>query len=63
MRIQTVTDIDGNVYNTVTIGSHVFMVENRKLPNTKMVLPYQMLQTVQHGEIPQHQLTAGMIMI
>lgn len=41
-QIGTVNDIDGNVYNTVTIGNQVWMKENLKTPryNNLTTIPY-----------------------
>jgi len=50
----TVTDIDGNIYNTVTIGTQVWMVENLKttrfadgtaIPNVKDSIEWANLGT------------------
>lgn len=67
----TVTDIDGNVYNTVTIGTQVWLVENLKttkyrngetIPNVTNYYDWTFLTTgayCDYGNNPENSLTYG----
>jgi uncharacterized protein (TIGR02145 family) len=70
-RAQTVTDIDGNVYNTVTIGNQVWMKENLKvthyrngdpIPNVTTSAGWSNLSTgayCNYGNNPNQAITYG----
>lgn len=67
----TVTDIDGNVYNTITIGTQVWMVENLRttryrdgtaIPNVKDNITWAALQTgayCDYGNTPANSTAYG----